>query len=109
MPLLLANDSMSVELCVAVAKARLTAVPATTYLYIGLEYGRECYAATAAPSPEPTQLVGTKACTIICKGNPSEMCGVGNMYNLYASGTSITGTVTGTAIWTSAPAVSTKA
>jgi iron transport multicopper oxidase len=109
MRLLLANNSMSVELCVAVAKAQLTAVPATTYLYVGLEYGRECYAATTAPSPEPTQLVGTKACTMTCKGNPTESCGAGNMYNLYASGTSITGTATGTAIWTSAPAVSTKA
>jgi iron transport multicopper oxidase len=99
---------MTVEQCIAAAMARLTAVPATTYLYVGLEYGRECYAATAAPSPEPILLVGAKACTMTCKGNPGEQCGGSNQYNLYASGTSITRTATGTAIWSNAPAVSTK-
>lgn len=108
MKLLYANDSMSVESCISAAKARLSAIPATTYLFVGLEYGRECYAHTAAPSPQPTEIVGSKACTMTCKGNPTQICGAGKMYNLYASGPTITGTATGTAIWSSAPAQSTK-
>jgi iron transport multicopper oxidase len=107
MPAFFKNDSMSPELCIDLVKARLTAVPATTYLYVGLEYGRECYAYTVAPSPEPTSLAGKNACTIPCMGNKGEKCGGRAQYNLWATGTSITGTVTGTGIWTTAPAVST--
>jgi iron transport multicopper oxidase len=109
MPQLFTNSTgMTVEQCISSAMARLTAVPTTTYLYVGLEYGRECYAHIAAPTPEPTQLVGPKACTMTCKGNPGELRGRSNMYNLYARGTAITGTATGTAIRSSTPAVSTK-
>ena len=87
MPKLFTNSTgMTVEQCISSAMARLTAVPATTYRYVGLEYGQECYAHTAAPTPEPTQLVGPKACTMTCKGNHGELCGGSNMYNLYASG-----------------------
>ncbi|KAH8684343.1 hypothetical protein BGZ60DRAFT_547896 [Tricladium varicosporioides] len=63
----------------------LSATPATTYRYVGLEYGRECYACTVAPSPEPTSLIGSKACTVPCKGDPNTSCGGGKMYNLYAA------------------------
>lgn len=82
MTLVSANDSMSVEFCIAAAQSRLSAKPATTYRYIGLEYGRECYGATA-PVPSQTSLVGNKACPMSCAGNKSETCGGGNMYNYY--------------------------
>lgn len=85
MPLLFRNDSVSVELCISVALARLTAVPATTYAYVGLEYGRECYAATMPPNPVPTSLSGPKVCTMTCEGNVSEFCGGSYQLNLYAS------------------------
>ena len=81
--LLLANDSMTVEKCLSYAKA---ALPSTTYGYVGLEYARECWAGTAAP-PAPTQYVGSQACNLACKGNPSESCGAGNQFNLYVSNT----------------------
>ncbi|KAF4630464.1 hypothetical protein G7Y89_g7678 [Cudoniella acicularis] len=104
MPKLFSNDSMTPDLCISSAIARLSATPATTYRFAGLEYGHECYAQTAAPSPEPTSLVGNQACTIPCKGDPKQSCGAGNMYNLYAA-TSVTVTQTGT--WASVPATST--
>jgi iron transport multicopper oxidase len=82
------TNDMTPEYCISAAEARLTAVPATTYHYVGVEYGRECYGATAAPSA-PTSLVGRKACTMTCKGNERhsavEICGGRMQYNLYAS------------------------
>lgn len=82
MKLLTANDLMSVEFCISAAQARLSATPATTYNYVGVEYGRECYGATAAV-PAQTSLVGNKACTKACKGNSAESCGGRAMYNYY--------------------------
>jgi len=106
MPKLFSNDSMTPQLCISSALARLSAAPATTYRYVGVEYGRECYAGSVAPTPEPSTLVGTKACTLACAGDPNLKCGGGKMYNLYAA-TSATITGTGTTVWNSAPAVST--
>lgn len=88
---------MSPELCISSALARLSATPATAYAFIGVEYGRECFAHTAAPSPQPSSLSGSNACTMKCKGDSSHMCGGPNMYNLYAATTAtVTGTGTGT-------------
>ncbi|MCJ1271861.1 hypothetical protein MMC22_011766 [Lobaria immixta] len=84
MTLVTANDSMSVELCIAAAQSRLSAKPATTYRYIGVEYGRECFGATA-PVTSQTSLVGNKACPMSCAGNKTETCGGANMYNYYIS------------------------
>ncbi|KAK0110039.1 hypothetical protein ONS95_002699 [Cadophora gregata] len=106
MPKLFSNDSMTPDLCISSALARRSASPATTFLYAGVEYGRECYAATRAPTPQPASLVGPKACTIPCKGDPSVSCGAGKMYNLYvATSVTVTGTVTNQ--WSSAGPVST--
>ena len=82
MTLVTANDSMSVELCIAAAQSRLSAKPATTYRYVGVEYGRECFGATA-PVASQTSLVGNKACPMSCAGNKTESCGGANMYNYY--------------------------
>lgn len=102
MPKLFTNDSMTPELCISSALARRSATPATTFLFAGVEYGRECYAGTMAPTPEPTSLTGNRACTMTCKGNSSLSCGAGNQYNLYAA-TSATLIGTGTGVWTVPP------
>jgi hypothetical protein len=82
----------------------MTAVPVTNYHYVGLEHGRDCYAATAAPAPIPTSLVGAKACTNACLGNtlggPVEMCGGWKQYDLYAS---VSGSVFSGPVQTSIP------
>ncbi|KAL3426632.1 WSC domain-containing protein-like protein 3 [Phlyctema vagabunda] len=106
MPKLFANDSMTPELCISSALARLSATPATTYRYVGVEYARECYAGSVAPTPQPASLTGPKACTMACKGNPSLKCGGSNQMNLYVA-TTATISGTGTTVWNSAPAVST--
>ena len=106
MPKLFSNDSMTPQLCISSALARLSAIPATTYRYVGVEYGRECYAGSIAPNPEPNTLVGAKACTMPCAGDSRIKCGGGKMYNLYAA-TTATITGTGTTVWQSAPATST--
>ncbi|KAH0537068.1 hypothetical protein FGG08_006109 [Glutinoglossum americanum] len=80
---IIANDSMSIEFCISAAKAKL---PATTYRYIGVEYGRECYGATA-PVVSQTSLIGNKACTMACMGDNKQSCGGRNMYNFYVSAT----------------------
>ncbi|PVH80099.1 WSC-domain-containing protein [Cadophora sp. DSE1049] len=108
MPKLFSNDSMTPDLCISSALARRSANPATTFLYAGVEYGRECYAATRAPTPQPASLVGPKACTMPCKGDLSVSCGAGKMYNLYVA-TIVTVTGTATNQWSSAAPVSTAA
>ncbi|TVY32992.1 WSC domain-containing protein [Lachnellula subtilissima] len=92
MPKLFSNNSMSPELCISSALARLSATPATIYAFVGVEYGRECFAHTATPSPQPSSLSGSTACTMTCMGDESRMCGGPNMYNLYAAPTA---TITG--------------
>ncbi|CAL3964329.1 unnamed protein product [Diplocarpon coronariae] len=95
MPKLFSSDKMTPDLCISSALAQLSAIPATTFLYAGVEYGRECYAATRAPTPQPSTLVGPRACTMACKGDQSQKCGAGQMYNLYvATGVAVTGTGT---------------
>ena len=84
MKLVGANDSMSVEMCISSAKARLTAKPATTYSYVGVEYGRECWGATSAITSQ-TSMVGGSACTMKCAGASSQSCGGRAMYNYYAT------------------------
>ncbi len=85
------SHNMDPALCISAASARKTAIPATTYKYVGLEHGKNCYGATAAPYPIPTNLVGKNACTSTCRGNvvggPVEMCGGWRQYDLYASET----------------------
>ncbi|TVY18072.1 WSC domain-containing protein [Lachnellula arida] len=93
MPKLFSDNNMSPELCISSALARLSATPATTYAFVGVEYGRECFAHTAAPSPQPSSLSGSNACTMKCEGDSSHMCGGPNMYNLYAA---TTATIIGT-------------
>lgn len=74
---------MTPSLCISSALARLSATPATIFNYIGLEYGKECYAGTAAPSPQPTSLKGPKACTLSCVGDKASGCGGGRQVSVW--------------------------
>lgn len=106
MPRLFVNNSMTPDLCISSAQARLSATPATTFLYAGVEYGRECYAGTAAPSPEPTSLVGVRACSMSCLGDGAEACGGPMQYNLYAVPTLVSSIGTGKSVWSAPPTTS---
>jgi hypothetical protein len=68
----------------------------------GVEYGGECYGATAAPSA-PTSLVRRNACTMNCRGatlgGAAETCGGSMQYNLCAS---VTGSVFSVSVLTMA-------
>lgn len=75
----LANDTMSVEICLSVAKANVPPYP-----YAGLEFGRECWAALTSPAAA-TPTSGAAACTKTCIGNPTQTCGGAAMFNLYYS------------------------
>jgi hypothetical protein len=87
--LLFKSEKMNSELCIFAASARKTTTPTTTYHYVGLDHGRDCCAATAAPSPIPKSLIEATACTnpFLGKtaGGPVEMCGGWKQYHLYAS------------------------
>ncbi|KAI9853294.1 MAG: hypothetical protein M1824_001432 [Vezdaea acicularis] len=91
MKMLWADDSMTPELCISYALGALSSATPTTYRYVGIEYARECYGATAPPSPEPSTLTGSKACTMPCMGNTNELCGGPKQYNLYYSTTDASG------------------
>ncbi|PMD65341.1 uncharacterized protein K444DRAFT_177730 [Hyaloscypha bicolor E] len=60
MTILLKTHKMNPALCISAASSRKTAVPVTNYHYVGLEHGRDCYAATVASAPIPTSLVERK-------------------------------------------------
>ncbi|KAM0149773.1 hypothetical protein ACHAQE_009232 [Botrytis cinerea] len=83
LPKLLSNGSMCPELYIPSALAQVTAQTPITYKHIGLEHGRECYAGSVPPNPEPSSLTGTHACTTTCKGDSKQSCGAPIMYNLY--------------------------
>lgn len=83
LPKLLSNGSMCPELYIPSALAQVTAQTPITYKYIGLEHGRECYAGSVPPNPEPSSLTGTHAYTTTCKGDSKQSCGGPIMYNLY--------------------------
>ncbi|KAF7889532.1 uncharacterized protein EAF02_001947 [Botrytis sinoallii] len=82
LPKFFSKDSMSPKLCISSALAQVTAqIPSPTYKYIALEYGRECYAGSVPPTPEPSSLTGAHAYTMTCKGDFKQNCGGPNMYD----------------------------
>ncbi|KAL9608093.1 MAG: hypothetical protein Q9167_007055, partial [Letrouitia subvulpina] len=78
------SSDMTVELCISLAHARVSASPPTTYLVLGLEYGKECWAGTSAVQSQ-TSLVGNQACDLNCAGDKNERCGGRGMYNYYVT------------------------
>ncbi|KAL8934465.1 MAG: hypothetical protein Q9216_005904 [Gyalolechia sp. 2 TL-2023] len=88
----LASDNMSPDLCISALSAANK--PGTTYAVFGLEYGRECWAATSLVTSQ-TSLVGNMACNLACKGTSGVSCGGRGMYNYYVAtsfGPSLTAT-----------------
>ena len=79
------SNSMSLDACISLVSARLSAPVPTTYKVLGLEYGMECWAATA-PLTSQTSLVGDQACNLMCGGGAvGERCGGRGMYNYYVA------------------------
>ncbi|KAF2001319.1 WSC-domain-containing protein [Amniculicola lignicola CBS 123094] len=70
-----ANDSMTVELCAAIAAAN-------GYAYFGLEYQRECWMDNLLDTATPA---GPSRCSLLCAGNQLETCGGPLYLNLYAA------------------------
>ncbi|KAI4287646.1 MAG: hypothetical protein L6R35_003099 [Caloplaca aegaea] len=67
-----ANGAMTVEKCAAFC---------SSYTYFGVEYSSECYCGnTIGTGAIPATDNG---CTMVCGGNPSQLCGGGNRLNLY--------------------------
>ncbi|KAL8804112.1 MAG: hypothetical protein Q9182_002745 [Xanthomendoza sp. 2 TL-2023] len=94
---LLASDNMSPEVCIAAVSSANNKPGATnTYQVFGLEYGRECYAATALVQSQ-TSLTGDGACNIACVGDKSVSCGGRGMYNYYVA-TDLTASLTTTSV-----------
>ncbi|KAL9597007.1 MAG: hypothetical protein Q9219_005433 [cf. Caloplaca sp. 3 TL-2023] len=82
---LLSSDTMSPDLCIsALSSANAKNNPGTTYNVFGLEYGRECWAATALVTSQ-TSLVGDRACNLKCAGDKGVSCGGRGMYNYYVA------------------------
>ncbi|KAI4172667.1 MAG: hypothetical protein LQ343_003407 [Gyalolechia ehrenbergii] len=77
---LLSSENMSPDLCISALLA--ADKPGTTYAVFGLEYGRECWAATSLVTSQ-TSLVGNMACDLACKGALDISCGGRGMYNYY--------------------------
>ncbi|KAL8989440.1 MAG: hypothetical protein Q9177_001676 [Variospora cf. flavescens] len=82
-----ANGAMTVEKCAAFC---------SSYTYFGVEYSSECYCGnTIGTGAIPATDNG---CTMVCGGNPSQLCGGGNRLNLYkqSQSTVTSSTVTST-------------
>jgi len=83
---------MNPALCMSLAKNYLTSSVPTTYHYIAVEDGSQCFAATAMPTSLAT-MTGAKACTSVCVGPKPTLagatgvlyCGGRNQCDLYAS------------------------
>ncbi|KUJ08258.1 uncharacterized protein LY89DRAFT_677138 [Mollisia scopiformis] len=93
LPLLVANNSMTPELCLKIVQS-LAAKPTPTILpYYYVEYARECYGRKSFTweSSAITSLTGTKACTDICSGSlgasstGTAKCGGSRMFDLYVA------------------------
>lgn len=107
LPQVLVNDSMTPELCIAVANSLAAAMPTPTpYPFLFLEYHDECYIGTSLDfmGSGVTSLYGQHACTDACSGSAStyttngvvktttdrtNMCGGPKQFNLYALSTSV--------------------
>ncbi|KAL8719691.1 MAG: hypothetical protein Q9225_003323 [Loekoesia sp. 1 TL-2023] len=79
---LLSSYDMSPDVCISAMSSANK--PGTTYAVFGLEYGKECWAATGLIQSQ-TSLVGNGACNLPCKGATDIRCGGRGMYNYYVA------------------------
>lgn len=105
LPQVAVNNSMTPELCIAIANSMAAAQPTPTkYPYLFVEYHDECYIGTALSfqASVVTSLYGAHACTDVCSGSIStyttngvvktttstaNYCGGPKQFNLYALST----------------------
>ncbi|KAI9836466.1 MAG: hypothetical protein M1819_001498 [Sarea resinae] len=71
--LVVANDSMTVEICLE---------SCYMYQYAGLEYGRECWCGSDLNS-NALEASSESQCDMACGGNSTEYCGAGSRLSLY--------------------------
>jgi hypothetical protein len=96
-PLLLANNSITPELCESLVSSLAVKPTPTIYAYYYVEYHRECYAGNSFNwgTAQITSLVGTRACTDVCSGSigatstGTALCGGSMQFNLYATTSSV--------------------
>lgn len=69
-----ANDNMTTELCVGYCSSN-------GYPFAGTEYGRECYCGNNIAVSG--SLTTSTNCNFPCAGNSSEICGAGDLLNIY--------------------------
>ena len=71
--LLMAADDVTVESCLFAG---------SSYEWVGLEYARECWAASTISSGA-TNATDSRQCSMACSGNSTEVCGDANFLSLY--------------------------
>ncbi|MCJ1235990.1 hypothetical protein MMC14_003967 [Varicellaria rhodocarpa] len=70
---ILASNTMTVEYCLSLA---------SSYKYVGLEYGRECWASNSL-NAAATNATASTQCGKICSGNSTEICGDSSRLTTY--------------------------
>ncbi|KAF8850086.1 hypothetical protein BDZ45DRAFT_680040 [Acephala macrosclerotiorum] len=97
LPLLLANNSVTPELCESLVSSLAAKPTPTIYPFYYVEYHRECYAGSslAFGTSAVTSLTGIHACTDVCSGSVgatatgTAKCGGFGQFNLYATKSSV--------------------
>lgn len=99
-----ANDSMTLEMCIAKCAG---------FTYAGAEYGRECYCGNSFNVGSVVAPGGDADCSMICPGNNLEFCGAGNRLSVYklngSTGSSSSITSSATTLTSLATSVSSSA
>ncbi len=68
-----ASDTMTPAVCQSFCASK-------SYPYAGVEYGRECYCGSSLGS---SSTPGQSGCTMMCAGDPLQVCGGSNRLNVY--------------------------
>jgi hypothetical protein len=97
LPLLLANNSITPQVCGSLVFSLASKPTPTIYPFYYVEYHRECYAGSsfAFGTSAVTSLYGQHACTDVCSGSVgatstgTAMCGGAKQFNLYATKSSV--------------------
>lgn len=73
---------MTVEMCLSLAQRGDRS--GKSYLWAGVEYGRECWVGQSVAGGAPVNSTGGASdCSMTCAGNPSEYCGKGGKLSMY--------------------------
>ncbi|KUJ08913.1 uncharacterized protein LY89DRAFT_676796 [Mollisia scopiformis] len=97
LPLLLANNSITPQVCESLVSSLAMKPTPTIYPFYYVEYHRECYAGSSFSfgTQQVTSLYGAHACTDVCSGSigatstGTAFCGGSRQFNLYATKSSV--------------------